>query len=171
MYDPQTPRRRNLIIDTNPYIPGEGDWAWCPTEHRETDLFDSDGKRIGFQIERSLNLRPGVDTPHVRWVSVTKDGEWLRNDTDTFHATWEEAEAAVTRKIRRSVARYEGLARKRGPIANSTTTVDPPPTPQIVIKTNAASWPPRSSSEQGCLLVVTIAVGMLIAAVRCLATS
>lgn len=105
----------------------------------------------------------------MRWVSVTKDGEWLRNDTHTFHATWEEAEAAVDRRIRRSVARYEGLARRRGPAADSTTTVDPPPTSQIVIKITGSSWPRQSSSKQGCLLVVAIAAIALIAAVRCLA--
>jgi hypothetical protein len=102
-------------------------------------------------------------------VSVTKDGEWLRNDTHTFHATWEEAEAAVDRRIRRSIARYEGLARKRGPVADSTTTDYSTPTSQIVIRSTGSSWPPRSSSQQGCLLVVTIAATALIAVVRCLA--
>ena len=134
-----------------------------------TNLYDSDGNRIGFQIERSLNLRPGVDVPHVRWVSVTKDGEWLRNDTSTFHATWEEAEAAVDRRIRRSLARYEGLAKKRGAVADLTATVDSPPTSQIVINTSTVLRPRRSSDKQGCLLVIAIAAGTLIAAVRCLA--
>ena len=157
-------------MDTGPYSPGEGSWAWCPTEHRTTNLYDKDGKRIGFQIERSLNLQPGVDVPHVRWVSVTKDGDWLRNDLNTFHATWEEAEEAVERRIRRSVARYEGLAKKRGAAATDlTTTVDSTPTGPIVINTSTAARPQRPSGEQGCLLVIAIAAGTLIAAVRCIA--
>jgi len=134
-----------------------------------TNLYDSDGKRIGFQIERSLNLQHGADVPHVRWVSVTKDGEWLRNDNSTFHATWEEAEEAVERRIRRSIARYEGLARKRGAAADSTTTVDPLRTSQIVINTRAASRVPRSRNKQGCLLVMFIVSATLIAAIQCLA--
>jgi hypothetical protein len=170
MQNPQFPRRRNPTIDTYPYIPGEGWWAWCPTEHRSTTLHDSNGKRIGFQIERSLNLKPGVDVPHVRWVSVSKDGEWLRNDNNTFHATWEEAEEAVERKIRRSIARYEGLARQCVAAAELTTTVDSPPTGQININTITTGRPQRLRSKQGCLLAIAIAAGTLIAAVRCIAT-
>ena len=152
------------------YEPGEGGWAWAPVEHRITDLFDADGKRIGFEIKRSLNLQPGVTVPHVRWVSVTKDGDWLRNDSHTFHATWEEAEEAVERKIRRSIARYEGLARKRGATAAaSTTAVHGTPAPPIAINTNPAVRLKRSSGPQGCLIVAAIAAGVLVAAFGCLA--
>ena len=118
---------------------------------------------------RSLNLQPGVDVPHVRWVSVTKDGEWLRNDNNTFHATWEEAEEAVERRIRSSIARYERLARQRSAAANFTATFDSPLAGQIVINTTTAARPHRLRSNQGCLLVIAIALGTLIAAVQCIA--
>jgi hypothetical protein len=158
-------------MDTGPYSPGEGSCAWCPIEHRTTNLYDADGKRIGFEIRRSLNLQPGVDVPHARWVSVTKDGDWLRNDHHTFHATWEEAEEAVERRIRRSIARYEGLAKKRGAAAADwTPTVDSTPTGPIAINTSTAARTQRPSGEQGCLLVIAIAGGALIAAVRCIAS-
>ena len=157
-------------MDTGPYIPGGGMWAWCPVEHRTTNLFDAEGKRIGFQIERSLNLQPGVDAPHNRWVSVTKDGEWLRNDYSTFHATWEEAEKAVERRIRRSVARYEGLAKKRSPAAVGVpATAGPISTSHIVINTRAVPRTQRPRGTQGCLIVIAIAAGTLIAAIRSIA--
>lgn len=94
-----------------------GDWEYEPVEHRDCGLFDSDGKRIGFQIQRSFCLRPGIDQPHVRWVAVTKDGEWLRNDCHSYHATYEEAEAEVERRIGRSLARYARLAAERGVVS------------------------------------------------------
>jgi hypothetical protein len=157
-------------MDTGPYSPGEGDWAWCPMENRATNLFDASGKRIGFLIERSLDLRPGAYDPHVRWVSVTKDGDWLRNDLSTFHATWEEAEKAVERRIRRSIARYEALAKARGgPAADLTRTVGSTPTSPIARRTGIAGRTQSPSGEQGCLLVIAVAAGGLIAAFRCFA--
>lgn len=157
-------------MDTAPYTPGGGYWAWCPTEHRTTNLRDAAGKRIGYEIERSLNLRPGDDAPHWRWVSVTKDGYWLRNEWTTSHATWEQAEEAVERRIRRSIARYERLAGKRDVVAASRHAPDDStPAPSVAISTNATP-PQRSRKPQGCLIAIAMAAGVLIAAVRCLAT-
>ena len=89
-------------------------WPADGTEHRETDLVDDQGRRIGFVIQRSTANPPrrGVP-PFARWVAVTKDGEWVRNDGHTFHATEEAAEAWVEHRIRTATARYERMAAER----------------------------------------------------------
>jgi len=89
------------------------EWHHEPTEHRETGLFDGQGKRIGFEIRRAVRVVAGEPPLHSRWVSVTKDGEWLRNDYHTFHDTRESAEREVERHIRRSLARYVRLESDR----------------------------------------------------------
>lgn len=89
-------------------------WPVDGHERRETDLVDEQGRRIGFIIERTTVNPPrrGVP-PFARWVSITKDGEWIRNDGQTFHATEEAAEAWVDERIRTAVARYRRLAAER----------------------------------------------------------
>ena len=90
-------------------------WPADGQEHRDTDLVDERGQRIGFLIERSTVNPPrqGVP-PFARWVSVTKDGEWIRNDGGTFHTTEEAAEAWVEQRIRTAIARYRRLEAERG---------------------------------------------------------
>jgi hypothetical protein len=153
-------------MDISPYLAGDGDWAWCPTEYRDTGLYDADGKRIGFEIQRSLSLRAGVEVPHNRWVAVTKDGQWMRNDTSTFHATWEQAEEEVERKISRSTARYKKLASKRGDVVAAPDAALGLP---VVVNTSRAGRQQRTGGDQGCLIVLSIVVAVSVGAVRCLA--
>ena len=95
------------------------DWNHEPIEQRETGLFDHDGKRIGFQIHRSVRIVQGGPEIHSRSVLVTKDGEWLRNDHHSYHGTREEAEDEVERRIGRSLARYARLAAERDVVSTS----------------------------------------------------
>jgi hypothetical protein len=95
------------------------DWNHEPIEQRETGLFDHDGKRIGFQIHRSVRIVRDNPPLHHRSVLVTKDGEWQRNDHSSFHATREEAEEEVERRIGRSIARYARIAADRDVVSTS----------------------------------------------------
>lgn len=81
-------------------------WDHEPDEYRDAGMVDAAGKRIGYKITRSIHLRRGDATPHVRWVSVTKDGEWIRNDYSKAFATREQAEQWVEKRISESIARY-----------------------------------------------------------------
>jgi len=100
------------------FLKDDGDddspWPADGTEHLETDLVDERGRRIGFVIERSTANPPRAGVPpFIRWVAVTKDGEWVRNDGQTFHATEEAAEAWVEHRIRTATARYERISAER----------------------------------------------------------
>lgn len=85
------------------------EWHHEPIEHRDAGLFDNKGRRIGFEIHRAVRIRDGSQL-HTRWVSVTKDGEWIQNNSNSFHVSWEEAEAEVERHISRSLARYARIS-------------------------------------------------------------
>lgn len=83
-------------------------------EHIDTDLVDDQGRRIGFLIQRqTLDGSPRDVPPFVRWVSVTKDGEAIRNDYSSFHHTLAEAEAWVQNRISTSMNRYQRKAAVR----------------------------------------------------------
>lgn len=119
----------------------ETGWEHEPIEHRDTGLFDEAGRRIGFEIHRSVQMDHGVARVHVRWVSVTKDGEWIRNELTTHHATREEAEEEVERRVRKSTTRYVRLAAERAVAV-----------PSIIIDTSrkrrGKAKPARTSMQQ-----------------------
>lgn len=97
-------------------------------EHIETDLVDEQGRRIGFLIQRQTTNPPRRDVPpFIRWVSVTKDGEAIRNDYSSFHHTLKDAEAWVRERIRSSMSRYQRKAAVRasaGDFDFSTTRIN-----------------------------------------------
>lgn len=82
------------------------DWHHEPQEHRTTEFRDKQGRAIGFLIERSVRIAAGKPVTHTRWVSVTKDGEWQRNDDTRYFDTREEAEVWVEKRIHDAICRY-----------------------------------------------------------------
>ena len=92
----------------------EPEWHHEPVEDRQTDIVDSRGRRIGYRIKRLVRIVSGSSPTHARWVSVTKDGEPVDNRGTTFHATREDAEAWVEKRIHDSICRYREAA-QRGP--------------------------------------------------------
>lgn len=97
------------FLHDNDYESG-GEWKYEAVEYRDTGMTDTAGRRIGFHIERTFHNVPSDPLPHRRWVSVAKDGQWIRNDNSTYHATREAAEAWVESRIADSIDRYQRLA-------------------------------------------------------------
>jgi hypothetical protein len=91
----------------------EPEWQHEPIENWDAGITDAKGRRIGFQITRCVRIVEGNSPVHARWVSVTKDGEWIRNDNTAYFSTREAAEAWVIGRINESLARYRRLEQKR----------------------------------------------------------
>lgn len=138
----------------------ETPWPTNGMERRETDLVDERGRRIGFVIRRSIVDPPrrGVP-PFIRWVAVTKDGEWVRNDGDSFHATEEAAEAWVEHRIRTATARYERMAAERGRFDFTRTKRRPGKRPKTIVqRLEDAERGMKAASDKlmgcGCALIL-----------------